>query len=148
MMNAYAGGEAILPSRSNEDHFFMDQLRQLQEARLETLQCLRLEDIFEGKNLYHLRATYHSAAELVSDTFDRYLFAEDEARFDELPMPVADPEATANLFARGNLPLHFELQEARVNCLHRLLHDFYQRLCNKDASIDWSRVARFVEPGN
>ncbi len=144
MMNAYDGAAATLALSISKDQLFVDQLGQLQAARLEALENLRLEDIFDGRNLYHLRAAYHSAAELVSDMFDRYLFAEDEARFDELPMPAMDPVATANLFARGKLPLHFELQEARVNCLHRLLHDFYLRLCNEDATINWQLLARFV----
>ncbi|MCY4539069.1 MAG: PmeII family type II restriction endonuclease [Chloroflexi bacterium] len=47
-------------------------------------------------------------------------------------------------FSPEKLPLRTELLEARDRSLHRLLLQFYQLLCNEDATVDWERLTEFI----
>ena len=147
------------PIEAELERYIAARLKGIQEARLDTLEDLTLEEIFAGSNPYLLRSSFHAVEALFSQSLERYLYTRDKAAFDRLAhdikdfadrlaQPIAEPAEILESFAGSNLPLRFVVQEASDRCHNRLLGQFYLRFSNEDASINWQRLARFVSACN
>lgn len=144
---------------SQEMRYFIDaNIRKLQQARLDKRKKATLEDIFDCRNPYLLRATRKAAFQLVSDCLDSYVLEADEILFanfaSELSAFMArrgqkmlEPAAILELFAQDDLPLRIELLEEYDRLCNRLSYRFFEELCDEDTRVDWERLTEFISSG-
>ena len=136
-------------------NYIEEKIELLQLKRLDTLNSLTLAEIFKDRSPFFFRATEHAAHKLVRNCLDHYLASTNEAMFADFEREFApllergnlqniEPIDIIDCFAKDRLPLWTELLESYDKCLHRLLWQFYQQLCNEDATINWERMAQFI----
>lgn len=141
---------------SQEVRNYIDEnIRILQQARLEKRNNASLEDIFKNRNPNLLRATRKIAFQLVSNCLDNYLLSADEIQFANFSRELSsysarhsqqllEPSAISELFAQDDLPLRIELLSAYDRAINRLTHQFLVELCDENGIIVWERFTEFL----
>ena len=143
------------PSRRTGVEKLNALLYSLQQARLDLRNNATLDDLLQGRNPYHLRATRNVAFQLVSYCLDNFLLAAEERLFASFTRELSacdtgggqqplESSALLERFARDDLPLRADLLDATNRASNRLTHQFLVELCDEDGNIDWEHLTRFI----